>query len=104
MNFKALWTTVVMGFVAACARMPGETLTSGGLQRDVKARVLSLASTVNPACGRRSIVNTDVLELHPDGRVAVERWTVEQCGQRLVYRVNLPPARGASNFSITPEA
>lgn len=83
--------------------MPGETLTSGALQREVKARVLSLAAGARRECKQYTVSNTEVLELHPDGKVSTERWTVDRCGERVHYRVNLPPARGGSSFVVSPE-
>jgi hypothetical protein len=92
----------VFGF-GGCTHVPGETLTSGALQREVKARVLSLAASATRECKRYTITDTEVLELHPDGKVSTERWTVERCGERVHYRVNLPPARGGSSFVVSPE-
>jgi hypothetical protein len=89
--------------LAACARVPGETLTSGGLQREVKARVLSVADAAKPECKRNSIVNTEVLELHPGGNVSVERWSVDRCGERAEYRVHLPPTIRGSTFTVSRE-
>ena len=84
----------------ACTSVPGETLTSGGLQRDIKTRVLTLAASTSPQCKRQTIVGTEVLELHPDGKVSAERWTVDQCGQRVNYRVSLPPSGRGANFLV----
>src|ERR1700694_3465666 len=89
--------------VAGCAHVPGETLTSGGLQREVRTRVLSLAETAKPECRRNSIVNTEVLELYPDGKVSVERWSVDRCGERVHYRVQLPPSARTSTFNVSRE-
>ena len=102
MNLKTLLYVITTAMVVGCAHVPGETLTSGGLQRDVKARVLSLATANKPAC-KASVVNTEVVELHGDGKVAVERWTVERCGERINYRINLPPTRGGEKFTVTAE-
>jgi hypothetical protein len=87
----------------ACAHVPGETLTSGGLQRDIKARVLSLADVAKPECKRNSIVNTEVLELFPGGKVSLERWSVDRCGQRKAYQVHLPASAHGSTFTVSPE-
>jgi hypothetical protein len=92
----------VFGFTG-CTQVPGETLTSGALQREVKARVLSLAASAARECKRYTIIGTEVLELHPDGKVSTERWTVERCGERVHYRVNLPPSTGGSSFVVSPE-
>ena len=102
MSLKSYLYVITTTVVVGCAHVPGETLTSGGLQRDVKARVLSLATANKPAC-RANVVNTEVVELHGDGKVAVERWTVERCGERITYRINLPPTRGGERFTATVE-
>ena len=83
--------------------VPGETLTSGGLQRDIRARVLTLAGTARPACRQQTVVNTEVLELHPDGKVAAERWTVELCGDRIHYRVDVAPRARGGGFVAREE-
>jgi hypothetical protein len=92
----------VLGF-GGCTHVPGETLTSGALQREVKARVLSLAAGAGRECKRYTVTDTEVLELHPDGKVSTERWTVDRCGEPVHYRVNLPPSRGGSSFVVSPE-
>lgn len=89
--------------LCGCMTVPGETLTSGGLQRDIKARVLTLASAANPQCKQHNVTHSEVLELHPDGKVAAERWTVDQCGRRVNYRVSLPPARRGAAFLVNEE-
>ena len=83
--------------------VPGETLTSGGLQRDIRARVLTLAQAAQPSCRQHTIVNTEVLELHPDGKVAAERWTVDRCGERLHYRVDVAPRARGGGFGAREE-
>jgi hypothetical protein len=84
--------------------VPGETLTSGSLQRQIKARVLALAEAAKPECTHSAIVNTEVLELYGDGRVSVERWSVNRCGAPTHYRVHLPASRPASSFIVRPES
>jgi hypothetical protein len=89
--------------LSGCMPVPGETLTSGGLQRDIRARVLTLAGAARPACRRQSVLNTEVLELHPDGKVAAERWTVDRCGDRAHYRVDIAPRARGGNFVVREE-
>lgn len=89
--------------LAGCASIPGETLTSGGLQRDVRDRVLAAAKSAEPQCRQQKIINTEVIELHGDGKVSEERWSVDQCGRRSDYRVSLPPAGRGSAFSVRRE-
>src|SRR5687768_17652040 len=83
----ALATAIALG---GCAGVPGETLASGGVRRDVTSKVLAQAAQAKPACRRSRIVDTEVVELHGDGKVALERWTVDSCDERVVYRVSFP--------------
>jgi hypothetical protein len=55
--------------------VPGETLTSFGQQRDVKSRVL--AQSASARCSSPKLMDTEVRELHNDGKVAAKRgaWT-----------------------------
>ena len=89
--------------LSGCMPVPGETLTSGGLQRDIRARVLTLAGAAQPACRQQTVINTEVLELHPDGKVAAERWTVDGCGDRLHYRVDVAPSARGGGFVAREE-
>jgi hypothetical protein len=89
--------------LAACTSVPGETLTSGGRQRDIAERVLAQSARANPQCKQRRIADTEVVELHPDAKPAVERWSVEECGRRVHYRVTLPPTGKGSAFSVRAE-
>ena len=86
--------------VSACSSIPGETLASRGAQRDVSRRVLADATAAAPTCRNQRIADTEVLEVHPDGRVAAERWTVEQCGTRVHYRVVFPAAGKATPVQV----
>ena len=102
----ALLLAVSLTFLGGCSSVPGETMSSGGMQRDVRDRVLALAKKTDPQCRQQSIANTEMLEVHPDGKAAEELWVVEQCGRRLRYVVSFPPKRptGTSlGFSVRPE-
>jgi hypothetical protein len=79
------------------------TISSGALQREVKARVLLLAASTTRECKRYTTTDIEVLELHSDGKVSTERWAVERCGERVHYRVDLPPSRGGLSFVVSPE-
>ena len=89
--------------VASCAHVPGETLTSWSLKRQVSERVLAQASTAAPQCKQQRISNTEIAEVHSDGKPALEIWTVEQCGRRSHYRVYFPPTGRGSGFSVQAE-
>ena len=96
----AMLAGAVAAAVSACASVPGETLASGAVGRDVTRRVLADANAAAPTCRSQRIADTEVLEVHPDGKVAAERWTVEQCGTRLHYRVTFPAAGKATPVQI----
>ena len=105
MALMSAMSAVLAGLLmmSGCASVPGETLASEGLKRSVRDRVFILARSADPQCRQQKVVNTEVLEVHRDGKAAEERWTVEQCGQRLNYVVSFPPAPRASSFSVRPE-
>lgn len=94
---------VVGAALAGCSSVPGETLAPWGVRRDVAARVLDQASRAQPGCRNPRIVDTEVLELHGDGKVALERWVVEQCGSRVNYRVTFPSGTKATTALVKPE-
>ena len=88
---------------AGCASVPGETLAGESVKREVRDRLYTLARTANPQCRQQRIANTEITQVHRDGKPAEERWTVEQCGQRLHYLVAFPPPPRQSSFSVRPE-
>ena len=87
--------------LAGCASVPGETLTSFGQKREVSARVIAQATTAS--CKSPRIVDTEVLEIHPNAKVAAERWSVDACGERVHYRISFPPSGKGSGFSLRPD-
>ena len=89
--------------VAGCLPVPGETLLSGTRQREVRDRVLAVAKSAKPECRQQKITDSQVVELHGDGKVAAEQWTVEQCGEKMRYRVTLPPTGRGTGFLVQPE-
>ena len=88
---------------AGCLYVPGETLTDGPRQRAVKNEVLTQAKSARPDCRQQSITDSVIVDLHGDGKVAVERWTVTQCGERVHYRVSFPPAGRGTGFLVKPD-
>lgn len=106
-NATASAISIVLLFVAGCSILgpdiPGETLTSRAQKRAIRDRVLELSQEARPDCRRRELTETEVLDLHPDGKVAVERWTVTQCGERARYIVTLPPTGRGTGFVVKPE-
>jgi hypothetical protein len=72
------------------------------VRRDVSAKVLDQAGQGTPACKRVKIVDTEVLEVHPDGKVAAERWTVDRCDTRIAFRVGYPAKAGPVSVKREP--
>jgi hypothetical protein len=91
--------------VGACAIMPGETLAPRGLHGEIRDRIYAHARSIDPQCRQQKIANTEVVELHPDGKVAVERWTLENCRQTLAYIVSYPAraTAGGVRFQVQAE-
>ena len=89
--------------LTSCATVPGETLTSWRLKREVSDRVLAQASSAAPQCKQQKITNTEIVEVHADGKPAAERWTLDQCGRRRHYLVYFPPTGRGAGFSVQPE-
>jgi hypothetical protein len=101
--FRVTLSIAVGLFVTSCAHVPGETLASWSLKRQVSERVLAQASSAAPQCRQQKIANTEIVEVHPDGKPALEIWTVEQCGRRSHYRVYFPPTGRGPGFSVQAE-
>ena len=96
----AVVACTVAAVMSACGSVPGETLASGGVRRDVTRRVLIQANAAVPDCKKQRISDTEVVEVHPDGKVAMERWTVEQCGSRAHYLVRFPASGKSSGVQV----
>jgi hypothetical protein len=101
-GLRILCIAAAAATLAGCASVPGETLASASVRRDVSAKVLDQAAQGKPDCKRAKIVDTEVLEVHPDGKVAAERWTVERCDQRIGFRVGYPAKTGAVSVRREP--
>jgi len=82
--------------------VPGETLAPRGVRRDVSAKVLDQAGREKPECRRVKIVDTEVLEVYADGKVAAERWVVDRCDERIGFRVGYPVKAGAVSVRREP--
>ena len=77
---------------------PGNTGADANLQRDIRRIINILEMTSEPRCDSFTIVDTELAGL---GR---ELWTVERCGERIVYLVTFLPGRaGAANLSVRRE-
>ena len=83
--------------------VPGETRTEGTQQRAISKRIFELGEAARPDCGQRRITGSEILDLHPDAKPAVERWTLTQCGQRTLYLVRFPLTGRGTGFVVSPE-
>jgi hypothetical protein len=83
--------------------VPGETLAPYGVKRDVSNRLLAEVARSTPSCRQARIVDTEVLELHGNGKVAAERWSVDRCGERVHYRVSFAAKGTPPPVQIKPE-
>jgi hypothetical protein len=83
--------------------MPGETLAPAAVRRDVSAKLVARASQAKPDCKRVRVSNTEVLEVHPDGKAAAERWSVERCDDLVHFVVTFPQGGKPGGVLIRPE-
>ncbi len=102
-HFIALTAALLTAGCMYFAGVPGETRTEGSRQRAVSKRVFELAEEARPECRSRKITDSEIVDLHPDGTVAYEMWTVTQCGQRSRYMVRFPAKGRGSGFVVEPE-
>jgi ankyrin repeat protein len=85
---------------------PSQTLTNPQLQHDVWNYIVMLELASDEKCQEHSIVSTKVIE-YPS-RVGInkwaERWHVDRCGQRIIYRVDFrPDGVGGAYFTVSEE-
>lgn len=94
--FHAAW--------AESEKFPGSSLASPILQSDVAQKIDLLESVFGAGCKSARVVDTEVIE--PPARINVnpwvERWTVDRCGTRVHYRVELNPSKhGGTDFGVS---
>lgn len=94
---------VVLAALGGCASVPGETLGSRAAQSEARTRVLALSNRSAPQCARQRITDTEVVDLHPNGKVAAESWTVDRCGERARYHVSFSPSGRVSDVRASAE-
>jgi hypothetical protein len=101
MHIARVFACIMLVNVAACAGtppVPGNTGADERLQTDIRRIITILERTSEPRCDVHQIVNTERAGL---GR---ERWTVERCGERVVYLVTFIVGRpGATDLSVRRE-
>lgn len=89
----------------APAPVPGKSVASSELQRDIFQFILTL-DVGGTSCNQRRITNMEIL-VAPEpsnGFTAVERWTLDRCGKIIPQRITLNPSpRGGTDFQVAPE-
>jgi hypothetical protein len=100
--------TLLFCVLAACASVPstvpGKTVASPLLQRDILQFILALDSDKD--CDQRKLVNTEIVTppTSANSFTAVERWTLDRCGRATPYRVIMTPSpRGGTDYKVGPE-
>jgi hypothetical protein len=93
--------------LAACAivpsTVPGKTVASPVLQRDILQMILALDSGADKNCNQRKIVNTEIFitPTSANSFTAVEHWTLDRCGKFIAYQVTMSPSpRGGTDFTV----
>jgi hypothetical protein len=99
----AVFVVTALGACTYFTDIPGETLAKSSQQRAISQRMLDLAQSSRPGCRDRKITDSEIVDLHPDGMVALERWTVTQCGERIRYIVSFPPTGRGAGFTVQPD-
>ncbi len=86
--------------------LPGKTVASPLLQRDILQFILGLDGGTDEQCKQRKIVNTEILiaPASANSGTAVERWTLDRCGKPIRYQVTMSPSpSGGTDFTVGPE-
>jgi hypothetical protein len=90
-----LCTALLLIGCATDQPVPGNTEADANLQGDIKHIINIIEMTSEPRCDGYTIANTERAGL---GR---ELWTIQRCGERVVYLVTFLPGRaGAANLSV----
>ena len=85
------------------AKLPGGSIADVRLQKDILSMVWILDAVGDNACTQRKVVDTAVTVSgqRPGVDPWTERWTVERCGQRIAYVVELTPSpKGGTDFQV----
>ena len=98
MRRPVLCTAFLLTACATDPPIPGNTEADANLQGDIRHIINIIEMTSVPRCDAFTIINTERAGL---GR---ELWTVQRCGERIVYLVTFLPGRaGAANLSVRRE-
>lgn len=90
--------------LAGCQTVPGKTVASPTLQRDVTQMIMVMDRASDAGCQQRQIVNTEVVSVNPGGTSGTERWTLNRCGTLVNYSVMYTASpRGGTDFGVQLE-
>jgi hypothetical protein len=89
----------------AIARTPETTRASKKIQADVMEIIRVLETTSAQGCDERKLVSTEVVKkATAEDYSAVERWTIDRCGNMILYRVTFKPGPSDGvDFTVRPE-
>jgi hypothetical protein len=89
-------------FACATATIPGGTKASPRVQQDALQMIFILDGASDKSCDQRKIVNTEVIKAATaEDYTAIERWTIDQCGTLVPYRVTFRPGPdGGTDLSV----
>ena len=82
--------------------VPGNTVANNQLKGDIIHMISIIERAQAPGCSYK-IVDTKTVGM--EGNTVKEEWTVESCGKKIIYPVELTPdPRGGTYFGVkTPE-
>ena len=90
--------------VPSTVTVPGKTVASPVLQRDILQSILILDSHADKDCNQRKIINTEILgifETRLGTKDVLERWTLDRCGKIIPYQVKMMPGPlGGTHFNV----
>jgi hypothetical protein len=89
----------------ATAQTPETTRASKKIQADVMEIIRVLETTSAQGCAERTLVNTEIVKrATAEDYSAVERWTLDRCGQPVRYLVTFKPGpSGDVDFNVRME-
>ena len=89
----------------AAATAPERTKASPRIQSDVMDVIQVLETGSGQRCEERRLADTEVVKrATAEDYAAVERWTIDRCGNPVRYLVTFKPgSSGGIDFSVRPE-
>lgn len=85
-------------------KLPGGSMANAVLQKDLVEQIAMLEMIFGEGCKKFRVVDTEVVEPPATLNVDrwVERWTVDRCGTKVYYRMQLTPSKGGgTDFGVS---